>query len=233
MTDYSKLFSSFDKYAYGKSVASAFTEFLDTLLIPFKVYDTKEEGELYLARVTNHPKKDAFASMADLIGELSEGFHDPLGELYMQKISHGHMGQYFTPEHVCDLMAQLGSIAAESEKSVLDPACGSGRMLLSAAKINRNIRLYGADLDGVCCKMALMNMLLQSLTGEIAHINSLTNEFFTGYHINTTLLRGYYHPWYREFTKPEESAIWLKPKVKPEIVLPRRTIEVFQQGTLF
>lgn len=233
MTNMSKLLSAFEKYAYGKSAASAFTEFLETLLIPFKIYDTKEERELHLARVTSHLNKEVFVEMASLIGELSEGFRDPLGELYMQKISHGHMGQYFTPEHVCELMAQLTSIPTENGQIVLDPACGSGRMLLSAAKINRNLRLYGADVDGLCCKMALMNMLLQSLTGEIAHMNSLSNEFFTGYHISIALLHGYYHPCYREFTNPEESVIWLRPRVKPEIVLPGKTFEVYQQGTLF
>ncbi|GAC1315123.1 MAG: hypothetical protein NVSMB24_40450 [Mucilaginibacter sp.] len=56
--------------------------------------------------------------------------------------------------------------------TVYDPACGSRRMLLAAAKSNRHAMFYGADLESTCCKMALINMLFNSLGGEIAHMNS-------------------------------------------------------------
>ena len=62
-------------------------------------------------------------------------------------------------------------------QTVIDPTCGSGRMLLAAAKRNRHALFYGADLDVTCCKMTLINMLFNSLTGEITHMNSLSNEF--------------------------------------------------------
>jgi tRNA G37 N-methylase Trm5 len=99
----------------------------------------------------------------------------------------------------------------EIGQKVLDPACGSGRMLLAAAKRNRQALFFGADLDITCCKMALLNMLLNSLTGEIAHMNSLSNEFFTGYKIDTVVVSGYHMPLYIEFTDPELSNIWLHP----------------------
>ncbi len=233
MTDISKLLSLFEKYAYAKDYPIAFADLLDTILIPFKVCDTAEEQNSNLTLLSNHPQKDMVASMATLIGEISEGFHDPVGDLYMQTVSKDHMGQYFTPEHVCDLLATISVGVSENGKSVLDPACGSGRMLLAAAKINRYQVFYGADLDEVCCRMAVVNMLLQSLTGEIAHMNSLSNEFFTGYHISTTLYNGYHYPWYRKFTNPEESVIWIRPKVKPEIVPFVQSSGTYNQGTLF
>jgi hypothetical protein len=70
---------------------------------------------------------------------------------------------------------------------------------------------YGADLDITCCKMALLNMLLNSLTGEIAHMNSLSNEFFRGYNVQTTLVDNHHIPFYIEFLEPELSHIWLHP----------------------
>jgi hypothetical protein len=84
-------------------------------------------------------------------------------------------------------------------------------MLLAAAKRNRHALFYGADLDVTCCKMALVNMLFNSLTGEIAHMNSLTNEFFKGYQCCTTLVNGFHTPYYVKFSEPELSRIWLKP----------------------
>lgn len=237
MIDITKLCNQFDRYSHAQSQATAFTEMLDKFLLPFKLCTTQEESEAQTQQIITCPRKDTLAPLLQMLGELSEGFNDPLGELYMRKISKGHMGQYFTPQHVCDLMAQLSVGISGNGKTVLDPACGSGRMLLAAAKINRHLLFYGADLDATCCKMAVANMLLQSLTGEIAHMNSLSNEFFTGYRISTTLYNGYYFPWYKEITKPEESSIWMRPMSQPEKPFAETTIMfpqgAYQQGNLF
>jgi hypothetical protein len=133
----------------------------------------------------------------------------------MQYISTGHLGQFFTPEPVADLMAQVNiDENGQPGQKVLDPACGSGRCLLSAARINRHLLFYGADLDVNCCKMALINMLFNSLTGEIAHMNSLTNEFYRGYRFQTKLVEDHHYPYFVEFTDPFESYIWLHPTAK-------------------
>lgn len=176
------------------------------------MHDTAEEQQAALTRYRSHPKVEQLVKLVTIIGDLSEGYCDPLGELYMQAISNGHNGQYFTPEPICTLMAkmQLGEDTKELQ-TVADPACGSGRMLLAAAQINRSMRFYGADLDSTCCKMALLNMLLNSLQGEIAHMNTLTNEFYCCYKVHTTIVGGMHVPYYIEQTNPEHSYIWLRP----------------------
>jgi type I restriction-modification system DNA methylase subunit len=107
----------------------------------------------------------------------------------MLAISNGHNGQYFTPTPICDMISAM-TIGDNSQpgQTVCDCACGSGRMLLAAAKINRHMRFYGADLDIACCKMALVNMMLHSLTGEIAHMNTLSNDFYTGFKASIVLV---------------------------------------------
>jgi type I restriction enzyme M protein len=57
-------------------------------------------------------------------------------------------------------------------------------------------------------------MLLNSLTGEIAHMNSLTNEFYAGYKVATVLIDGYHYPYYKEITDREESYIWRQGIIK-------------------
>jgi hypothetical protein len=57
--------------------------------------------------------------------------------------------------------------------------------------------------------MALVNMMLKSLTGEIAHMNALSNDFYTGYKANTVLVDGYHMPYFTEFTNTDESYICL------------------------
>lgn len=211
MTDIKKLLSEFNHYTHGQSLHTAFTGLLDWILLPFKKYGSEAEQQLALKAYRTHPKVNNLVSLITIIGELSEGFSDPIGELYMQAISNGHNGQYFTPEPLCDMMATMNIGSGEDEQTVLDCACGSGRMLLSAAKINRHLLLYGADIDVTCCKMALVNMLLNSLQGEIAHLDSLSNNFYDGYKVCTILIGEHYIPYYTEFTSPELSKIWLKP----------------------
>ncbi|MBS7565769.1 SAM-dependent DNA methyltransferase [Mucilaginibacter sp. Bleaf8] len=211
MTDIKQLLTAFERFAYGNSLHTAFTDLLDWMLLPFKMHDSTEAHSAALDTYRKHKKVNELVELVKMVGDLSEGFRDPLGELYMQAISNGHNGQYFTPEPICDMMATISVGNPTDGQTVADCACGSGRMLLSAAKINRHLKLYGADLDITCCKMALVNMLLNSLQGEIAHMNSLTNDFYRGYKVSTTLVNGYHYPCYIEFTEAEQSLIWLKP----------------------
>lgn len=217
MTDIKQLLKEFERFANGQHLHAAFSELLDWTLLPFKIWDSAEQQSQALETYKTHPKVSQLVSLITLIGDLSEGFSDPIGELYMQAISNGHNGQYFTPEPICGMISAMTiGEGVESRETICDPACGSGRMLLAAAKQTRHSMFYGADLDGTCCKMALVNMLLNSLQGEIAHMNTLSNELYAGYKVSTILIDGYHMPYYTEFTEPEQSYIWLKPNQKAQ-----------------
>ncbi|MDB5285264.1 MAG: Type restriction enzyme protein [Mucilaginibacter sp.] len=243
MTDIKQLLKEFERYAYGQSLQSAFTKLLDWTLLPFKKWDNAELHNQALETYQTHPKATQLVNLVTLIGDASGDFCDPLGELYQQAISNGHNGQYWTPENLCGMIASMSiGETLEDGQRILDPACGSGRMLLAAAKLNRHALFHGADLDLTCCKMSLVNMMLNSLTGEIAHMNSLSNEFFTGFKTQTTIVNGFHIPFYVEFTEPELSHIWLhdlkgtEPKAKFD--KPFEPVRVSQpisgvQGSLF
>lgn len=144
MTDIKQLLTEFQRFAYGQSLHSAFTELLDWTLLPFKIHETVEAQQQALEAYRTHPKASQLVTLLMLIGEGSEHFSDPLGELYQQAISSGHNGQFWTPEHMSDMMAAItiGETLDDNQR-VCDPTCGSGRMLLSAAKINRKALFYG------------------------------------------------------------------------------------------
>jgi type I restriction-modification system DNA methylase subunit len=215
MKDTKKLFALFEQYAYAQSYSTAFSDLLDHFLIAFKYYESEEEQANALDRLTAYKKKESHIALLTEVGALAEGFNDPLGDLYERLISNGKRGQFFSPMPVASLMALIVGIEGmQPGQTVYDPTCGSGRMLLLAAKINRHLRFYGADIDELCCKMALANMLLNSLTGEIAHMDTLANSFYRGYKTATVLKDGYHYPYYIEFTNPEESYIWLRPDAK-------------------
>ncbi|MBB6131491.1 N-6 DNA methylase [Mucilaginibacter lappiensis] len=235
--DLKKLKKIFDQISYARTEMNAFTDIIDFSLLAFRFYKTADELQSAHQKLTTHPQCELIGQFMTELADLNPyGFADPLGEFYMMHISYGRLGQYFTPEPITEMMALMTMPEiTEPGQKVLDPACGSGRFLLSAAKQNRLLKFYGADLDPICCKMALLNMLLNSLTGEIANINSISNEFFTGYHVKTKLIGGYHYPYFEEFTDPMLSYIWLHPEAvshnpKSEKKPP---VPVFIQGDLF
>ncbi len=63
-----------------------------------------------------------------------------------------------------------------ARRSVFDPACGSGRMLLAVAQINRHWDFCGQDVDGRCAKMAALNLAFRNLYGYVIQGNSLALE---------------------------------------------------------
>lgn len=113
---------------------------------------TREAIEAYAALVERHP------------------FDDVLGPVYMELASHGNraqFAQFFTPMPVALMMAKM-SLGSPARKDggdlirVIDPACGSGVMMLAAAQevfygqgADALLRysLTGVDLDRTCAKM--------------------------------------------------------------------------------
>lgn len=120
-----------------------------------------------------------------LYKETLESKKDVLGEIFQAQISYGEHSQFFTPEHITDVMSELvGKEVTESKqtvtktvtKTVMDPCCGSGRFLLSRAKKHPEDYFIGQDIDERCCKMAVINLWMFDLTGEIRQGDSLTGR---------------------------------------------------------
>lgn len=125
---------------------------------------------------------DYFPKAFGALIEAMEATHqDILGDIFQGGVTFGEHGQFFTPDPICDVMAQMSVSSEESGKRVLDPACGSGRTLLAAAKINPKNEFYGVDLDHRCAQMTAINLALHNLNGWVVHGNSLSNEEWTVY----------------------------------------------------
>ena len=158
--------------------------------IQSRLQEKDETNETLYMETIKPYQRDELNTFATALGilqlnVLDDPYSDILGEFFMQHITKGQNGQYFTPAPVCEMMAkmQCGNLEDEGNK-ILDPACGSGRMLLSAAKINHRNYFFGADSSYTCAKMATLNFFLNGLNGEVAWMNSLSMEWYGGWHIN-------------------------------------------------
>jgi type I restriction-modification system DNA methylase subunit len=223
--DISQFEKVFEKLAFGKSESTIFDDFLDIVIYALSGERYEEE---YLSIMKKYKREEVdlfsklFAHMVIIMDNDGSGLKDYLGEFFQTYITKGRHGQFFTPEHVCDMMAAMTMDKGTIGKTIIDPSCGSGRMLLSAAKVERHNTFYAADIDQRCCKMTAINLCLNGLAGEVAWMDSLSWEHWGGYRIFFDNKRLYLPT--IEKLKAQEGYIYSKPKLNNETPEPTSNI---------
>ena len=163
-------------------------------------YNQDREDE-YL-RIAKKYEKEEFNSFAKMFAALQielgkEDFDDVLGNLYEELgLSSKHLGQFFTPIHISDLMAKMTFNGNDTKKeieengytSTSDPCCGSGRMLLSYLKACREneididkVFFDGGDLSKLCSCMTYVNLSLLGASAIIYNQDSLQMKVYDSY----------------------------------------------------
>lgn len=94
-------------------------------------------------------------------------------------------GEFFTPQHVSKLLAQLAMHKQERVNKIYDPACGSGSLLLQAKKhFDSHIieeGFYGQEINHTTYNLARMNMFLHNINYDKFNIqlgNTLIEPHF-------------------------------------------------------
>lgn len=169
----------------GVSRASAFEDFLHMSLCSLSGGQMEDQ---YLATVKKHTEgkqgNRGCDSIAHAFGVLIDAMErtrkDILGDLFQGAISYGEAGQFLTPESVCQAMASMAIADIDAEdrnrKTVCDPCCGSGRMLLAVADLQPHWEFVGQDIDLRCVRMTAINLALRNLYGHVIWGNSLGDE---------------------------------------------------------
>jgi len=200
--------------ARRNSISNVFTDFLEMSVCALSLGAMESRYLEIVGRYDKHEVNliaDAFAALVMEMDDNGEGLRDILGDFFMEHISHGHNGQFFTPEPICEMMARMTN-PVEPGSRILDCACGSGRTLLAAAKVNRNTFFYGADVDRNCAMMCLINFCLNGMLGEVAWMNSLSNEYFGAWQIRLHLTGGI--PYIVPITEAESLIVLKMPEQK-------------------
>lgn len=94
-------------------------------------------------------------------------------------------GEFFTPQHVSKLIAQLAMHKQEKVNKIYDPAAGSGSLLLQAKKHFDNHIIeegfYGQEVNHTTYNLARMNMFLHNINYDKFNISlgdTLLNPHF-------------------------------------------------------
>lgn len=166
--------AAIEKMHIGGSIqfVECFHNFLDLALSYFCNNMNERQMALRKRVEENDDFRKAYQEALEAYGDCAEDYKDPMGDMFMDKISHGQHGQFFTPEDLCTLSAELIGIGnIEDGQTINDPTSGSGRMLLKALQIarakGREPLLYANDISMTCAKMCLLNFLVNSVDGEV------------------------------------------------------------------
>lgn len=166
-TDLAKVFASIE------SSASGYPSELDIKGL-FADFDTTSNRLGNTVKDKNTRLAAVLKGVADLSFGDFEGNHiDLFGDAYEFLISNYAAnagksgGEFFTPQHVSKLIAQLAMHKQTSVNKIYDPACGSGSLLLQAKKhFDEHLiedGFFGQELNHTTYNLARMNMFLHNV----------------------------------------------------------------------
>ena len=72
-------------------------------------------------------------------------------------------GEFYTPQEVSQILAEIVITGKTRLKSVYDPTCGSGSLLLRAAREGNADTIYGQEKNPTTFNLCRMNMLLHGI----------------------------------------------------------------------
>jgi type I restriction enzyme M protein len=142
---------------------------------------------------TVEKRNQRLAKLLDAIGDLRLGNYadntiDAFGDAYeflmtMYASNAGKSGgEFYTPQEVSELLAEITTVGKKEVNKVYDPACGSGSLLLKFAKVlgKENVRIgfFGQEINLTTYNLCRINMFLHDINYnhfDIAHGDTLTD----------------------------------------------------------
>lgn len=111
---------------------------------------------------------------ADVIGDAYEYMIGQFASMAGKKA-----GSFYTPAAVSEIMARIVNV--QPGERVYDPTCGSGSLLIKAAKKenSKQVSIFGQEVNGSSVAMAKMNMYIHEISdAKIAWGDTLANPMF-------------------------------------------------------
>jgi len=136
--------------------------FEDLDLSSTKLGKTVDARNTLISKILAHLDKIDF--------EIENAESDVLGDAYEYLIAQfasgagKKAGEFYTPQEVSKILAKIVSLGKEKLKSVYDPTCGSGSLLLRVAKEVKDVsQFYGQELNRTTYNLARMNMIMHDV----------------------------------------------------------------------
>lgn len=136
--------------------------FEDMDLSSTKLGKTPDARNAIIAKVLSHLDKIDF--------QLKNTELDVLGDAYEYLIGQfasgagKKAGEFYTPQEVSKILAKIVTTGKQKLKSVYDPTCGSGSLLLRVAREVKDVsNFFGQEMNRTTYNLARMNMILHGV----------------------------------------------------------------------
>ena len=166
----------------GSETQEAFDHLFDDLdLNSSKLGKTVAERTALIGKILQH--------VADIPFKFDDVELDLLGSAYEYLIGKfaqtagKSAGEFYTPQQVSRILAKIVAGNKKQLKSVYDPTCGSGSLLLRIARETKVLKYYGQELTSTTYNLARMNMMLHGVSHDdfdIKNDNTLTKPQHLG-----------------------------------------------------
>lgn len=187
--DFDHLFAMRSEANIGERINIALQKIEDTnkgkLEGVFRNIDFNSEANLGETKERNARLKHLLEDFADPRLDLRPsmvGARDVIGDVYEYLIgnfasdSGKKGGEFYTPSEVSRLLARI--VAPKPGDRICDPCCGSGSLLIRAAREvgSDNFSAYGQELNGTTWALCRMNMFLHGLdTARVERGDTIRN----------------------------------------------------------
>jgi len=162
LADLESILNSIEQSTMGTESEDDFNQLFEDLdLNSTKLGRSTEARNSLIAKVLSHLDKIDFA--------LEDTDADVLGDAYEYLISQfasgagKKAGEFYTPQQVSKILAQIVTTGKKRLKNVYDPTCGSGSLLLRVAREVKVDDFFGQELNRTTYNLARMNMILHDV----------------------------------------------------------------------
>lgn len=163
LDDLTKVLNSIERSTMGTESEEDFDHLFEDLnLNSTKLGRTTTERNRLIAKIMLHLDSIDFA--------ISDSESDVLGDAYEYLIGQfaagagKKAGEFYTPQAVSTILAKLVTCDKTRLKSVYDPTCGSGSLLLRVAKEVEKVNdFFGQEMNRTTYNLARMNMILHGV----------------------------------------------------------------------
>ncbi|MDZ7970123.1 MAG: type I restriction-modification system subunit M [Nostoc sp. DedSLP03] len=161
--DLTDVLNNIERSTMGKESEEDFDHLFEDLdLNSTKLGRTPKAKNALIAKILVHLDKIDF--------RLGDTESDVLGDAYEYLIGQfasgagKKAGEFYTPQQVSKVLAKIVTTGKERLKSVYDPTCGSGSLLLRVAREVESVGdFYGQEMNRTTYNLARMNMILHGV----------------------------------------------------------------------
>jgi type I restriction enzyme M protein len=163
LDDLTQVLNNIERSTMGKESEEDFDHLFEDLdLTSTKLGRTPKAKNALIAKILVHLNKIDF--------RLEDSESDVLGDAYEYLIGQfasgagKKAGEFYTPQQVSKVLAKIVTTGKRRLKSVYDPTCGSGSLLLRVAREVEEVSdYYGQEMNRTTYNLARMNMILHGV----------------------------------------------------------------------